>query len=206
MRHHLQAFDVLEMLFRRSGETANLDHVDAHADLGLGDYSFAYLLGDWFSQRHTVHGPDRGHHELNSGNWLAFAIASGFVESTLHIRSPTSSSDFVRHYFREDPYQASEIIFRQFEKATFRHPSGWNNSTDYWQHLRSLDSRTEDVVRAGWRVAQQAEYERRSRPDFVMVCQSPQFTPIEADAIIFQLQDYVSADNVGVELLAPISS
>jgi hypothetical protein len=76
-----------------------LVHVDAHADLGLGDAAYSYLMTDLvFSpveQRYPILVSRRprsrgGLHQLGStdlgdGNWLAFAIACGWIASLTYV-------------------------------------------------------------------------------------------------------------------------
>jgi hypothetical protein len=55
-------------------------HVDAHADMGLGDAGWVYLLSDLLAlpvQRRRE--PRRGLDALNAGNYLMFAVANRWV-------------------------------------------------------------------------------------------------------------------------------
>lgn len=61
-------------------------HVDTHADMGMGDAGWVYLLSDLLAlpieQRRD---PRRGHDALNAGNYLMFAIANRWVDRLTYV-------------------------------------------------------------------------------------------------------------------------
>jgi hypothetical protein len=61
-------------------------HVDAHADLGLGDTGYVYLLSELLAlplaDRST---PRRSLDGMNSGNFLAFAIANRWISKLTYV-------------------------------------------------------------------------------------------------------------------------
>ena len=64
-------------------------HVDAHADIGLGDAGWKYLLTELLAlpveQRSSpLHGSNS---TMNAGNYLAFAVANGWVKDILYVYS-----------------------------------------------------------------------------------------------------------------------
>lgn len=42
------------------------------------------------------------------------------------------------------------------------------------------------------------------RPDYVFVCQSPGYTPVEADEILDLVGDYIQLDSLGLTLEPPV--
>lgn len=71
-------------------------HADAHADMGMGDAGWCYLLSDLLAlplgKRRE---PRRGHDALNAGNYLMFAVANRWVSSLTYVfpwRSPWASN------------------------------------------------------------------------------------------------------------------
>jgi hypothetical protein len=61
-------------------------HVDAHADMGIGDPSWTYLLGEVLalpvSDRSS---PTTGWKGLNAGSYLPFAIANRWIKSLAYV-------------------------------------------------------------------------------------------------------------------------
>jgi hypothetical protein len=92
VRDHDEAFDTwLEWL--EQGILAapfEVIHVDAHADLGLGDSSWVYLMTELLAQppQNRVN-PRRGPSGLNAGSYLAFAVAAQWVGSLTYVYPPS---------------------------------------------------------------------------------------------------------------------
>lgn len=77
----------------------SVTHLDAHADLGLGDAGCTYLMNELafepVEKRYDIldrRRPARrdgihllGNKELNDGNWLAFALACGWLSELTYV-------------------------------------------------------------------------------------------------------------------------
>lgn len=201
IRHHDQAFEVLGELERRGVGPVHLDHIDAHSDLGGGYFctGFHYLLCEWFRDRKNQTQPNRDCDAMNLGNWLAFAAAAQIIE---RVQFVTSSSEyyFTPHYFRTDPRTANEMVFMHIDSEDLK----LLHSNNFWTTLQKLEKSSNEVVRVPWNIKNGHDYLRTSSPDYVIVCQSPQFTPVTADRILQQIQKYIISDNLGLSLLGPI--
>jgi hypothetical protein len=86
-------------------------HVDAHADFGLGDASYTYLMGELafepIEDRYEIlkaRRPssrsqmlDLGNDALTDGNWLMFALACGWLSNLIYVtNSCADASDGAR--------------------------------------------------------------------------------------------------------------
>ncbi len=85
-------------------------HVDAHADMGMGDAGWVYLLSDLLDlsveQRRN---PRRGYDALNAGNYLMFAVANRWVDRLTYVfpaRIPWSANwkSGLSEQIQPDPY------------------------------------------------------------------------------------------------------
>lgn len=102
-----------------------LTHVDAHADMGMGDASCGYIMGelvhhDW-ALRTT---PRRGGHDgLLAGNFLSFAIACRWISSITYVYHPCRFRENLgKHDIPDDLFKASDwecgtIQLRQLPRA-----------------------------------------------------------------------------------------
>lgn len=83
-------------------EPFELTHVDAHADLGLGDSGYVYLLTQVMHEAlpARLH-PREGETYLNSGNYLAFAASCRWLSSLTYVYNSGGGSD-VMGYVMED--------------------------------------------------------------------------------------------------------
>jgi hypothetical protein len=61
-------------------------HVDAHADMGMGDAGWVYLLSDFLAlPLEERRNPRRGYDALNAGNYLMFAVANRWVDQLTYV-------------------------------------------------------------------------------------------------------------------------
>lgn len=105
---HDEVFDIWKEQVRTRQLLAPFDvvHIDAHADLGLGDSSYVYILGELLhAAPHERQEPTRGGSSgLNEGNYLAFAIACRWLQTLTYVHHPLMRDDLPRFLFRgHDP-------------------------------------------------------------------------------------------------------
>jgi hypothetical protein len=64
----------------------SVTHVDAHADLGLGDAGYVHLMSDLlFRPPESRRWPKMGDDGLGDGNWLSYAIACRWVGDLTYV-------------------------------------------------------------------------------------------------------------------------
>jgi UPF0489 domain len=72
----------------------HVTHVDAHADLGLGEASHRYLLTELlYAEPENRRHPRAGHDGLTDGTYLAFAIACRWVAKIEYVFPPRGGDD-----------------------------------------------------------------------------------------------------------------
>ena len=76
VRDHDSAYHVIEYLVHNEAASVVLHHIDAHADLGMGDAGWSYLLNEWL----WLTTPRSVPQEPTLGNWLAFVAANQWLE------------------------------------------------------------------------------------------------------------------------------
>jgi hypothetical protein len=193
----------------------NVVHVDAHADLGMGDGGWPYLLSELLAlpvtqRRH----PKTGCHGLNSGNFLAFAIANRWIRELTYVfptrRAPKlkKGPPIALKVFHGD--DLSQIVnLEQGKKRAKRRPIDL-----MWMHFRDFDTEgglielkrysPGDVRRVVDPVAPTplsiepavpftyiaSDRFRFSGFTHMTLAQSPQFTPPSADALLPICRDY----------------
>jgi hypothetical protein len=70
-------------------------HVDAHADLGMGDNSYNYIIGELLKiPPQKRNNPQH----INEGNYLAFAIANRWISKLKYITHPLGGNDILKEY------------------------------------------------------------------------------------------------------------
>ncbi|WP_069328608.1 UPF0489 family protein, partial [Paenibacillus nuruki] len=99
---HVGVFHYLrdEIIKEKLTTPFELIHVDAHADLGLGDGAWAYIFEKYLSfdinKRMNIHDYTselKQIERLASSNYLLFAIACEWISNLVYVTNPMSSGD-----------------------------------------------------------------------------------------------------------------
>ena len=176
----------------RMSEPLEVVHVDAHADLGLGDASYAYLIGELAfepienrygileARRPTSRAEmlDLGNHAVSDGNWLMFALGCGWLSGLTYVtNSGAESSDGAR------PGDLMGVLMKDFDLDA-DHLQVVGTRERFWL---GGSSRPETIERrdpavpfttAVWR-----EFQATEPFDVVCLTRSPEYTPASADPI-----------------------
>ncbi len=164
----------------------HVTHVDAHADLGLGDAGYVHLLTELLAAPVDARRDPRvGNGGLGDGNYLAFAIANQWI----------SGLDYViggRHKDLEDdathPWRPGDLLVYLFENfdpdtRTIRLPL--LDPQNLRKNLLSTDQlhplALEPPVPFSWEVNQ--HFQAPAPFDLVCLARSPGFTPETADVL-----------------------
>jgi hypothetical protein len=87
-KNHDEAFFVWRRWIREGRLTPPFDviHVDAHADMGMGDSGYMYLLSELLALPPDKRDePRRGSDAMNEGNYLMFAVANRWINSLTYV-------------------------------------------------------------------------------------------------------------------------
>jgi hypothetical protein len=161
-------------------------HVDAHADVGLGDYGYMYLLTELLQEPvDSRRNPRTGDDALSDGNYLNFAIANRWISKLLYVIGGRSDDTEVAATHRWQPGDLLPYIFEDFDlwTRTIRLPT--LDQRNLSENLLSTDRLQplglEPPVPFDWVTV----YEFAAEGPFDMVClaRSPSFTPAESDAV-----------------------
>lgn len=183
---HAGAFDVMRALLSDANRPLEVVHVDAHADLGMGDPSWVDLI------RHVVlplaarREPERGDHALSLGSWLAYALAAEFISDLTYVHPARGGRDLTPIHFLN-----GDIGSRFIEMKAFTRPDLPTDGVtlDYW-HLVKL---VPDVALApvSFTMATLDEFAAVAPFDCGLLCHSPSYTPATADALIPIVSEYI---------------
>lgn len=150
-------------------------HVDGHADLGMGDASYTFIQEEWIhATDKLVEPPTGGLTGLGSGNYLAFALANGWISSLIYVCHEDEPEDLPDPVFKNWDAATEQIELRYLTKGCFSgiyDPNGWSR-IPYDRSIVVPFSRTP-----------LPNYVASSPFDFVFVARSPAYTPIELDFV-----------------------
>lgn len=117
---HVELFPMWRDLLHRGRLIApfHVTHVDAHSDLGMGDTSYIYILSELTRQpiEERSHPPLGGWRGLSEGNYLAFAIACGWIESLDLVYCDGGGTDVPRALMRDFDAESGHIQLKVMDE------------------------------------------------------------------------------------------
>jgi hypothetical protein len=120
VRDHDGAFDYWDALSREAPGAFGLDvtHVDAHADLGLGDGSWKHLMTI------VLHQPvpdrvraERGPHRLSLASYLAYAAACRWLSSVEYVHPNGKPQDLASLHFQNFDTASGHLQLKAYAKS-----------------------------------------------------------------------------------------
>ncbi|TKT71410.1 hypothetical protein YH63_008280 [Afipia massiliensis] len=185
---HDEAFDIIGALAARHG-AFDLIHMDSHADLGTGMFDRTWvdvgsrLLGVDCHQRPAAILRE-GDAKMSPANYLAFVLACRWLKSLIYVHHPSGGDDLMPFFFRDFDV-ATNVIEMRFV------PEGIEAAIQTMSpdRLRQLPHRLEPAI--PFQKISSTQFAAATPFDFIIVCQSPGYTPIETDKLIPVLSDYI---------------
>jgi len=155
-------------------------HIDAHADMGMGDIAYLYIINQ------LLHLPvyERSKYDssqLKEGNYIAFALALGFISRLINVIHPGCRDDIMWLYMKDYHPNSGEIEMKAMKNLSaiqlLRNPKSFNVIA------------SEPIVRFS-RIPY-TEFHDKGNFDFIVLSQSPQYTPKSADALVPIINTYI---------------
>lgn len=181
VEHHAEAFPLWRRAVR-SGRLPipfHLTHVDAHADLGLGDAGYVQLITDLLhrpvDQRDEPHGGEYG---IDDGNWLAFAVGCRWISDMTYVYCPGGGDDLLKYHLADDGSDALQLKAATKEQMD-RSLYGMKplEAVAYDPTVPLVRTPGADFTAGG------------DAYDFITLCRSPGFTPPAADAVFDAIRE-----------------
>jgi hypothetical protein len=158
----------------------SVTHVDAHADLGLGDIGYVYVLTELvFEPVEARRFPRVGEVGFTDGNWLTFAVACGWVSDLTYVFNgkdgrPNDVMPYIMEGFdtRAEHIQLPALTPEELDKLPFSNPTVTHLEpkvpfeTVPWPHFEAADSY-----------------------DLICLARSPGFTPPESDELFDAMRE-----------------
>lgn len=157
----------------------SITHVDAHADLGLGDVGYVYLLNEVLRRPVTERQhPTTGEGGLEDGNYLAFAIGCRWVRDLTYVfnKEDPGPDDLMRDFDLDaDAIQLACMTEKEIENAVSLSP----------RRPSVIDHREPEVpfTHQPWPAFQ------ASAPfDVICLARSAAFTPAASDTLFDEIR------------------
>ncbi|MBI1291695.1 hypothetical protein GC173_10695 [bacterium] len=182
--HHDGAFRWWQQLIAEGRLTTPFEvvHVDAHADQGMGDDSFLEIMG----MLTHLPVPERLGRitRLEEGNFLAYAGVCGWLSSLTYVTQPAWTGRDLHFMHFEDYEERTGVM--EFKRVDLKRLE--RETERYNSYVRPF----EPDIRFPFRSVPAAQVRERGTWDFAFFCQSPEYTPPAADALIPVIREYLS--------------
>lgn len=188
VEQHAEIFDCWREAIERGDlrPPLSVTHVDAHADLGLGESSYIYVLTKLlFKPIEKRTHPARGQGGLTDGSWLMFAIACQWVSDLTYVFNGRDGRpvDLMQPVMENFDTNAKNIQLAGITKEDMR---GYTPSrVPRFTHL-------EPKVPFTW--IEWRAFKDDDPYDFICLTRSPEFTPAEADPIYDAIRERFVAE------------
>jgi len=155
-------------------------HVDAHADLGLGDASYVYILKELLKYPPEKRVDYLCRSKLYEGNYLAFALACRWISSLTYVQQSDcgTGGDLLGYYFRDYDDQSGYIEMPI-----------WNSDTDLALTQWPRPERREPAI--PFRNIGRLEYKENTPFDYGSLSISPAYTAQETEKLIPVISEYI---------------
>jgi len=174
-------------------------HIDAHADLGMGDSAYLYLAKNLLGKPPS----DRLYPKADKWqgllpiNYLLFAIACRWIDRLVYVHHPRGSRDVPEHIMRNHYPSSGYIQLKYHGEAATYHEVLSPNSTP-----KQVEPDVEFLMVSG------DVFEAEQPFDFVYFAQSPKYSPRSSDALLEVIGEYINtkSHNDCVHTIEKVSS
>jgi hypothetical protein len=158
-------------------------HIDAHADLGMGDSAYMYLANNLLGKPPA----DRFYPKTDKSqgllpsNYLLFAIACRWIDRLVYVYHHRGGRDVPEHIMRNHDSSSGHIQLKYYGQAATCHKVLSRNSSPI-----QVEPEVEFVAVHG-------DVFEAERPfDMVYLAQSPKYSPRTSDALLEVIGKYIN--------------
>jgi hypothetical protein len=159
----------------------HVTHVDAHADLGLGDAGYKQIMCDlmWRDPSERTQPHTGGMTGLGDGNYLAFAVAARWTEDLVYVHNDEGGHDLLVPHMRDYDHEASYLQMKALTDQEF--------DQMLWGTSKPEPQVADPPV--PFRMVHWADFTADCPYDVVCLARSPGYTPAACDLIFDAIID-----------------
>ncbi len=158
-------------------------HVDAHADLGMGDGGYQYLMTELLGKPASMRSYPRSDEGsgIGEGNYLAFAIACRWISKLTYVHHPECGDDLLTCHMKNYDDNSGFVQLKYYGDTPIsedRSPLALEPEVPFEKISCEL-------------------FQNSGPSDWVYLAQSPSYTPESADTLIPVIREYMQAYEEG---------
>ncbi|NOG98321.1 MAG: hypothetical protein HND52_10210 [Ignavibacteriae bacterium] len=194
--HHHEVFLFLRTILKNE-DAIIIDHIDAHADLGLmfGNFSTdefisTELLNYPIEKRPNLINVTGEETDLSPGNFLLFAIACGWIKQLNYIHPPGKGTDVGWFIFKEFNPNSNVLQLKKLTKKEFNFVLN-NDTAEFAKNINPNNLENEVPIQ---RISSK-NFVSNIDYDYIFLTKSPGFTTKESDKLIPLILEYFDTCN-----------
>jgi len=173
-KHHEAFYFWRELIEKNELKTPfEVIHIDAHADLGLGDYSYKYIMEELL---HKSVEKRTDPENMSEGNYLAFSIANRWISELTYVTHPKGGDDLLNFHFKDYDVKSGIIQLKKTEKIE-----------NEIKTIKILDLEPE----IPFKMVSGKDFLEKGNFDFAVFSISPKYTPKTIDRLIPIVKEYI---------------
>lgn len=167
------------------------DHIDAHADLGQGDSSYAYISSEILPLPITQRcypGKIKGWEGLSEGNFLSFAIACRWITRLNHISQAKWERDLQAFLCKDFSLESNAIQLKCYTPSQMHEIIFYGDLLKKAMEIEPVSLEPE----VPYRTIDYKDFHNDQPYDLFFLTQSPDYTPKSSDSLIPIICEYIS--------------
>lgn len=159
-------------------------HVDAHADMGLGNNSCLYIAEELLAQPVEKRRPPTGRDTwcVRDNNFIAYALACRWIGRFTYVAHPDCQDDVQWLHMKDFDTRSGFVQMKRYEP-------GFAERLEHFLDVKKLPFEAEPEI--PMEVVARDDYRTDIPPDFIFLARSPNYTPPTADPLFERLKELV---------------
>ena len=185
-KHHREVWFHWRSMLKRGDLKAPFEviHIDAHADMGLGNNSCLYIAEELLAhppQRRRVP-TGRESWQLGDCNFIAYALATQWIGKLTYVTHPQWIDDIQWLHMKDFDTKSGFVQMKRFE-------SGFAEELEDFMDVKRLPFEADPDIPMD--VIPRADFQLESPPDYLFISHSPNYTPPTADKLFKTMKPFV---------------
>lgn len=191
--HHDEVYDWFKqkVTMEQIVPPASIVHLDAHSDMATGMngchiYIMETMLRKAIPARYEI-SDATGWYKLNPGNFLVFMAACEWIDNLIFVKHHASEEQYNSLYFKNHDPATNIIQLKAYKPGLVQNLAGGTNLfTEIKKHHPIILGPEIPYREMKW-----CDYTDNAQFDYILLTQSPSFTPSTSDKLIEVIKQYM---------------